>query len=137
MVTSDDFEITLHLPIGDGILPLPPLPFARRGEVVDEIVAEPVACQLRSLEVTCRLDQRARGARHVRTAAGLTHRDLTPEEQAKVLIEEFGYSPEIVARLLGMDVLGRPIDEMGPIGAEATMSIVQFRSERPRRHRRG
>ncbi len=40
-----------------------------------------------------------RGARHVRTAAGLTHRDLTPEEQAKVLIEEFGYSPEIVARL--------------------------------------
>jgi hypothetical protein len=47
-----------------------------------------------------------RDARHVRTAAGLTHRDLTPEEQAKVLIEEFGYSPEIVARL--------PADEPDP-----------------------
>ena len=40
-----------------------------------------------------------RGARHVRTAAGLTHRDLSPDEQATALVEEFGYSEEIVARL--------------------------------------
>src|SRR5262245_56858396 len=39
---SNDFKVTLHLPVGDGVLPLPPFPFASGGEVIDELVAEPV-----------------------------------------------------------------------------------------------
>src|SRR5689334_12308206 len=63
--SSNDLEIPLALPIGDGILPLPPFPFARRREVVDEIVAEPVACALGLAEDARGLDQRARCARNV------------------------------------------------------------------------
>ncbi len=40
-----------------------------------------------------------RGARHVRDAGGLTWRELAPEEVAQLLIEEFGYSEQIVAKL--------------------------------------
>ena len=48
VATSDDLEIALQFPVGDGVQPLPPLPLARRGEVVDEIVAEPVARERRT-----------------------------------------------------------------------------------------
>jgi hypothetical protein len=37
--------------------------------------------------------------RHFRDASGLTRRDLAPGDVARVLIEEFGYSEEIVTRL--------------------------------------
>src|SRR5438067_2107816 len=47
---SDDFEVTLALPVGHGILPLAPLPFACRGKVIDEVVAEPVPRDRRTLE---------------------------------------------------------------------------------------
>jgi N-hydroxyarylamine O-acetyltransferase len=40
-----------------------------------------------------------RGGRHFRDAGGLTRRELAPDEVARLLIEEFGYSEEIVARL--------------------------------------
>src|SRR5512134_1768552 len=62
---SDDLEVALALPVGHRILPLPVLPLARGGEVVDEQVAEPVARQLAGLEDARRLDQRARRARDV------------------------------------------------------------------------
>src|ERR1700682_2943451 len=57
-----DLEVTLQLPIGDCIKPLPPFPLARRREVIDEVVAEPVAGELRVPENTRGLDQRARRA---------------------------------------------------------------------------
>ena len=47
-----------------------------------------------------------RGARYVRDADGLTRRELAPKEVTQCLIEEFGYSEEIVARL--------PPDEPAP-----------------------
>src|SRR5215472_8495074 len=62
---SDVLEIALQLPVGHTIEPLSPLPFAGRGKMIDEVVAEPVACEAGSLEVTCRLDQCARCPRHV------------------------------------------------------------------------
>lgn len=40
-----------------------------------------------------------RGVRHVRGPAGIARRELAPGEQARILIEQFGYSDEIVARL--------------------------------------
>src|SRR5689334_20890538 len=36
--SSDDLEIPLQLPIRHGVEPLAPLPLARRGEMVDEVV---------------------------------------------------------------------------------------------------
>ena len=62
---SDDLEVALQFPVGDRVQPLPPFPFARRGEVVDEIVAEPVARDVGLAEDPRRLDQRARRARNV------------------------------------------------------------------------
>ena len=64
-VPSDDLEIALQFPIGHAVQPLPPFPFAGGGEVVDEVVAEPVARDVGSLEDARRLDQRARRARNV------------------------------------------------------------------------
>src|ERR1700682_4666427 len=60
-----NFEVTLQFPIGDCIEPLPPFPLAGRGEVIDEVVAEPVAGELRVPENTRSLDQRARRARNI------------------------------------------------------------------------
>jgi len=40
-----------------------------------------------------------RGARHFRDLGGLSRRELAPDEIAQVLVEEFGYSGEIVAKL--------------------------------------
>src|SRR5215831_1402901 len=62
---SDDLEIALELPVGDPVQPLAPFPFAGGGEVLDEVLAEPVARELRATEVARRLDQRARRARNV------------------------------------------------------------------------
>src|SRR6266705_6124548 len=62
---SYDLEVPLQLPVRHPVEPLPPFPFARRGKVVDEIVAEPIARQLGGFEVARRLDQRARGTRHI------------------------------------------------------------------------
>src|SRR6201997_4763879 len=62
---ADDFEIALQFPVGHAGEPLPPFPLARGGEVIDEIVAEPVAGELRVPEVARGFDQRARGARHI------------------------------------------------------------------------
>src|SRR5712692_5716936 len=36
-VPSDDLQVALQFPIGDGVEPLAPFPFARGGEVVDEV----------------------------------------------------------------------------------------------------
>ena len=41
----------------------------------------------------------AQGARYFRSAEGIARRALALEEIAQVLIEDFGYSEEIVARL--------------------------------------
>ena len=60
LIGSDDFEVPLAFPVGDGIEPLTPFPFARRREVIDEVVAEPVARALRLLKDARGLDQRAR-----------------------------------------------------------------------------
>ena len=65
MLSSDDLEVALQLPIRHPVEPLPPLPLAGRGEVVDEVVAEPVAGDLRFAERARRLDQRARRAQDV------------------------------------------------------------------------
>src|SRR6266581_7376207 len=62
---SYDLEIPLQLPVGDRIEPLPPLPFPSRREVIDEVVAEPVARQLRAAEDTRGFDQGARRAGNV------------------------------------------------------------------------
>lgn len=40
-----------------------------------------------------------RGARHFRNAGGLSRRELAPGELEHLLVQEFGYSEEIVARL--------------------------------------
>jgi hypothetical protein len=40
-----------------------------------------------------------RGARYLRDDRGLTWTELTPDEIARILVEEFGYSEEIVAKL--------------------------------------
>src|SRR5689334_20052652 len=40
---SDDLEVPLQFPVGHGVLPLAPLPLARGGVVVDELVTEPIA----------------------------------------------------------------------------------------------
>src|SRR5437868_5529570 len=65
MAASDDLEVALQFPIGHAVEPLAPLPFAGRGEVIDEGIAEPVARDRRLLEDSRGLDQRARRARHV------------------------------------------------------------------------
>src|SRR5207247_1925677 len=65
IVNSDDLEVTLELPIGHAVEPLPPFPFARRGEVIDEFVTEKIARDVRFLEDARGLDQRARRARNV------------------------------------------------------------------------
>src|SRR5450631_571631 len=62
---SDDFEIALQFPVGDAVEPLPPLPLAGGGEMIDEVVAEPVARDFRVLEIAGRLDQRPRCARNI------------------------------------------------------------------------
>src|SRR5215813_15002233 len=62
---SDDLEIALQLPIGHTIEPLSPLPVAGRGKMIDEVVAEPVACEPGSLEVARGLDQRSRRPWHI------------------------------------------------------------------------
>src|SRR5690348_16910747 len=62
---SYDFEVTLQFPIGYTVEPLPPFPFAGGGEVVDEVVTEPIARGLRIFEDARGLDQRARCARNV------------------------------------------------------------------------
>src|SRR5439155_2584053 len=62
---SYDLKIPLQLPVGDRIEPLPPLPFPSRREVIDEVVAEPVARQLRAAEDACGFDQGARRAGNV------------------------------------------------------------------------
>src|SRR5271154_715623 len=46
-LASYDLEIALQFPIGHRVEPLPPLPFPRRREVLDEVVAKPVASELR------------------------------------------------------------------------------------------
>src|SRR5260221_4310909 len=56
---SDDLEVPLQFPVGDAVQPLAPFPFAGCGEVVDEVVAEPVARHLRLLEDATGLDKRA------------------------------------------------------------------------------
>src|SRR5205814_2118771 len=48
---SYDLEVALQFPIGHRVERLPPFPLASRGEMIDEIVAEPVAGDLRLLEV--------------------------------------------------------------------------------------
>src|SRR5262245_2262496 len=63
--SSDDFEITLQLPIGYRVLPLAPLPFSRGCKVVDEVVAEPVACDCGALEDFRGGGQRTWGARNL------------------------------------------------------------------------
>ena len=65
---SDDFEVTLPLPVGDAVLPLTPLPLAGGGEVIDEEITEPVARKVRAAEDLGRLPQRARRARDVFSA---------------------------------------------------------------------
>src|SRR6185436_13408313 len=65
ITTSNDLEIALQFPVGHTVEPLPPLPLARRGEVVDEGVAEPIARDRRLPEVAGGLDQGARRTRHV------------------------------------------------------------------------
>src|ERR1700680_135538 len=62
---SYDLEVALQLPIGDCVEPLPPFPVPGRGEVIDEVVAEPVAGGLRVPENARGLDQGARRARNV------------------------------------------------------------------------
>src|SRR5574340_995868 len=59
---SDDLEIAAALPVGHRVLPLPPLPLASGGEVVDELVAEPVARALGCAAEARRFDQAARCA---------------------------------------------------------------------------
>src|SRR5262249_7226815 len=56
--TSDDLEVALQLPIGHRVLPLAPFPFARGGEMIDEVVAEPVARNFGALEDLGRRRQR-------------------------------------------------------------------------------
>src|SRR5215207_11696389 len=58
--TSDDLEIAGELPIGDVLSELALLPFARRGEMLDERVAEERAGDLRALQPLRRLPQGAR-----------------------------------------------------------------------------
>src|SRR4029450_12421303 len=57
---SDDFHVAVEFPIGDGLAELPLLPFACCRIVIDEAVAEQIACRLRRLEPACRLHGRAR-----------------------------------------------------------------------------
>ena len=61
----DDLEVAPQFPVGHRIEPLAPFPFAGGGEVLDEVVAEPVARDLRVAEDARRLDERARRARDV------------------------------------------------------------------------
>src|SRR6185436_15102441 len=80
---SDDLEVPLQFPIRDGVLPLPVFPFARRGVVVDELVAEPVAREVGALEDARRLRERAGRARDVLAAlVGALDR---PREQLEAL----------------------------------------------------
>src|SRR5215207_8442451 len=58
--TSDDLEIAGELPIRDVLSELALLPLARRGEMVDERVAEERAGDLRPLKPLRRLPQGAR-----------------------------------------------------------------------------
>src|SRR5258706_959667 len=60
---SNDLEVALQFPVGHGVEPLAPFPLARGGEVLDEVVAEPVARDPRLAEDTRGLDQRAWRAR--------------------------------------------------------------------------
>src|SRR5260221_14083707 len=48
---SDDLEVPLQFPVGDAVQPLAPFPFAGCGEVVDEVVAEPVARHLDAFKI--------------------------------------------------------------------------------------
>ena len=49
-----------------------------------------------------------RGARYYRDADGITRRELAPKEMVQLLVEEFGYSEEIVARLPPEDPEAQP-----------------------------
>src|SRR4051794_25345208 len=54
---SDDLEIALELPVGDRLLRFALLPFAGRGVVLDEGVAEERAGRLRALEALRRVPE--------------------------------------------------------------------------------
>src|SRR5208282_3202845 len=56
---SYDFEVALQFPIRHRVKPLPPFPLPCRCKVIDELVAEPIAGELRVAEVARRFDQRA------------------------------------------------------------------------------
>ena len=43
---SNNLKIPLQLPVRHPIQPLPPFPLARRGEVIDEIIAQPITRDL-------------------------------------------------------------------------------------------
>src|SRR2546426_7219615 len=58
MRTSDDLEIPLQLPVGDGPLELPRLPLARRGEVVHEGLPQPAPGHLAPPEESRRVPER-------------------------------------------------------------------------------
>src|SRR6476646_11305468 len=62
---SDDLEVALELPVRHRVLPLTPLPLAGGGEMVDEVVDEPVPGTPGLAEDARGLDQGARGARDV------------------------------------------------------------------------
>src|SRR5690242_10022045 len=77
--SSNDLEIPLELPIGDGVEPLAPLPFAGGGEMLDEVGSEPVARGLRGVEDAGGLDERARRPRHVVGAGVVASRGFARE----------------------------------------------------------
>ena len=56
----DDLEIAIHLPVGDGLAEFAFLPFARRGVMVDERIAEQLARRPRRLEALRGIPQGAR-----------------------------------------------------------------------------
>src|SRR5487761_826696 len=59
-VRSDDLEVACQLPVGDRLAELPLLPLPRRGEVVDEGVAEPIARHLRLFQALRRIPESRR-----------------------------------------------------------------------------
>src|SRR5438105_2986254 len=66
--SSNDLEVALELPVGDGVEPLAPFPLAGGGEVIDEVVAEPVPGDFGGMEDARRLDEGARHAHDILAA---------------------------------------------------------------------
>src|SRR5207248_7043182 len=66
--SSNDLEVALELPVGDGVEPLAPFPLAGGGEVIDEVVAEPVPGDFGGMEDSRRLDEGARHAHDILAA---------------------------------------------------------------------